>query len=86
MMRTFLSALALLAWLPTTPVIAQERESKIVGLGEACDPNASIECGSGLECNASKPDAAGVCVSSSGRTVIDEDVPPRKPRPASDLR
>ena len=83
MMRTFLSALALLAWLSTTPVIAQ---SKIVGLGEACDPNASIECGSGLECNASKPDAAGVCVSSSGRTVIDEDVPPRNPRPASDLR
>ena len=83
MMRTFLSALALLAWLSITLVIAQ---SKIVGLGEACDPNASIECGSGLECNASKPDVAGVCVSSSGGTVLDEDVLPRNQRRASDLR
>ena len=51
---------------------------KVVGLGEACDAVAGIVCKSGLECNASKPDVAGVCADSSTQTP-DEEVPLRKP-------
>jgi hypothetical protein len=51
---------------------------KVVGLGEACDAVAGIVCKSGLECNASKPDVAGVCADSSTPTP-DEEVPLRKP-------
>ena len=40
-------------------------EKKVVGRGEACDAVAGIVCKSGLECNASKPDVAGVCADSS---------------------
>ena len=53
-------------------------EEKVVGLGEACDATAGIACKSGLECNSSKPDVAGVCVNSSLRTP-DEEVPLKKP-------
>jgi hypothetical protein len=77
---------ALLALGSFSPLLAQQGASKVVGLGEACDPNARIECSSGLECNASKPDVAGVCVSSASRTMVGEelgaDVPPRKPAAA----
>lgn len=52
-------------------------KQKVVGLGEACDVVAGIVCKSGLECNASKPDVAGVCADSSARTP-DEEVPLRK--------
>ena len=51
---------------------------KVVGLGEACDAVAGIVCKSGLECNASKPDVAGVSADSSTPTP-DEEVPLRKP-------
>ncbi len=87
MIRSLLSALVLLALGAFSPLLAQQG-TKAVGLGEACDPNAGIECGSGLECNASKPDVAGVCVSSASRSRLGEDVPPlgenvplRKPAP-----
>ena len=53
-------------------------EKKVVGLGEACDAVAGIACKSGMECNSSKPDVAGVCVNSSLRTP-DEEVPLKKP-------
>jgi hypothetical protein len=53
-------------------------KKKVVGLGEACDAAAGIVCKSGLECNASKPDVAGVCANSSTRTP-DQEVPLRKP-------
>ena len=53
-------------------------EKKVVGLGEACDAVAGIACKSGMECNSSKPDVAGVCVNSSVRTP-DEEVPLQKP-------
>ena len=53
-------------------------EKKVVGLGEACDAVAGIVCKSGLECNASKPDVAGVCANSSTRTP-DEEVQLQKP-------
>jgi hypothetical protein len=65
-----------------SPLLAQQGPSKVVGLGEACDPNAAIECASGLECNASKPDVAGVCVRP---TMVGEElgaIPPRRPTPA----
>ncbi len=52
-------------------------KKKVVGLGEACDAAAGIVCESGLECNASKPDVAGVCADSSNRTP-EEDVQRRK--------
>ena len=47
-------------------------EKKVVGLGEACDAVAGIVCKSGLECNASKTDVAGVCANSSTRTPAEE--------------
>ena len=53
-------------------------EKKVVGLGEACDAAAGIACKSGMECNSSKPDVAGVCVNSSIRTP-EEEVPLQKP-------
>ena len=53
-------------------------EKKVVALGEACDAAAGIACKSGMECNSSKPDVAGVCVNSSIRTP-DEEVPLQKP-------
>jgi hypothetical protein len=56
------------------PLFAQDQAEKIVGLGEVCDPNARIACGAGLECNASKPDVAGVCVNSAGEDALREDL------------
>jgi hypothetical protein len=78
---------ALMALASFSPLLAQQGPSKVVGLGEACDPNAAspnaaIECASGLECNASRPDVAGVCVRP---TMVGEElgaIPPRRPTPA----
>ena len=53
-------------------------EKKVVGLGEACNSAAGIACKSGMECNSSKHDVAGVCVNSSIRTP-DGEVPLQKP-------
>ena len=52
---------------------------KVVGLGEACDAVAVIVCKSGLECNASKPDVAGVLCGIRSNPTPDEEVPLRKP-------
>jgi hypothetical protein len=79
MMIHLLSAFFLLAWGVLNAFAAEEPlKKKVVGLGEACDAVAGIVCESGLECNASKPDVAGVCANSSTRTP-DQEVPLRKP-------
>jgi hypothetical protein len=74
-----LSAFFFLAFGVLNALAAEEPlKKKVVGLGETCDAAAGIFCKSGLECNASKPDVAGVCANSSTHTP-NQDVPLRKP-------